>query len=70
MIRWRPSQELVVLVCYTTALYMTVVDNTIIYTALPSLARDFHASAGRRAVGDAELPAHAGPDDPVVGLDR
>ncbi len=44
MIRWRPSQELVVLVCYTTALYMTVVDNTIIYTALPSLARDFHAS--------------------------
>ena len=44
VIRWRPSQELVVLVCYTTALYMTVVDNTIIYTALPSLARDFHAS--------------------------
>ena len=44
MIRWRPSQELVVLVCYTVALYMTIVDNTIIYTALPSLARDFHAS--------------------------
>ena len=44
MTRWRPSQELVVLVCYTTALYMTVVDNTIIYTALPSVARDFHAS--------------------------
>ena len=44
VIRWRPSQELVVLVCYTVALYMTVVDNTIIYTALPSLARDFHAS--------------------------
>ena len=42
--RWRPSQELVVLVCYTTALYMTVVDNTIIYTALPSVARDFHSS--------------------------
>ena len=42
MIRWRPSQEVVVLVTYTTALYMSVVDNTIIYTALPSLARDFH----------------------------
>ena len=33
MIRWRPSQELVVLVTYTVGLYMTVVDNTIIYTA-------------------------------------
>ena len=44
MIRWRPRQELVVLVCYTVALYMTVVDSTIIFTALPSLARDFHAS--------------------------
>jgi EmrB/QacA subfamily drug resistance transporter len=44
VIRWRPSQELVVLVCYTVALYMTVVDNTIIYTALPSVARDFHSS--------------------------
>jgi EmrB/QacA subfamily drug resistance transporter len=42
--RWRPSQERVVLVCYTVALYMTVVDNTIIYTALPSVARDFHSS--------------------------
>jgi EmrB/QacA subfamily drug resistance transporter len=44
VIRWRPGQELVVLVCYTVALYMTVVDNTIIYTALPSVARDFHSS--------------------------
>ena len=44
MIRWRPSQELVVLVTYTVGLYMTIVDNTIIYTALPSLARDLHAS--------------------------
>ena len=44
MIRWRPSQEFVVLVTYTVALYMTAVDNTIIYTALPSLAQDFHAS--------------------------
>ena len=44
MIRRRPSQELVVLVAYTVALYMTAVDTTIIYTALPSLARDFHAS--------------------------
>ena len=61
MIRWRPSQELVVLVTYTVGLYMTVVDNTIIYTALPSLARDFHVVPGLRAVGDAELPAHAWP---------
>ena len=44
MIRWRPRQERVVLACYTVALYMTVVDSTIIFTALPSLARDFHAS--------------------------
>ena len=36
VIRWRPSQELVVVVTYTVGLYMTVVDNTIIYTALPS----------------------------------
>jgi EmrB/QacA subfamily drug resistance transporter len=34
----------VVVVTYTVGLYMTVVDNTIIYTALPSLARGFHAS--------------------------
>jgi MFS family permease len=44
VIRWRPRQERVVLACYTVALYMTVVDSTIIFTALPSLARDFHAS--------------------------
>jgi EmrB/QacA subfamily drug resistance transporter len=44
VIRWRPSQELVVVVTYTVGLYMTVVDNTIIYTALPSLARGFHDS--------------------------
>ena len=36
MSRWRPSQEMVVLVTYTVGLYMTIVDNTIIYTALPS----------------------------------
>jgi EmrB/QacA subfamily drug resistance transporter len=42
--RWRPSQERVVLVTYAIGLYMTIVDNTIIYTALPSLARDFHTS--------------------------
>jgi EmrB/QacA subfamily drug resistance transporter len=29
-------------VCYTVGLFMTAVDTTIIYTALPSLARDFH----------------------------
>ncbi len=44
MSRWRPGQELVVLVTYSVGLYMTIVDNTIIYTALPSLARDFHSS--------------------------
>jgi EmrB/QacA subfamily drug resistance transporter len=34
----------VVLVAYTVALYMTVVDSTIIFTALPAMARDFHSS--------------------------
>jgi EmrB/QacA subfamily drug resistance transporter len=38
------SQERVVVFVYMVGLYMTVVDSTIIYTALPSLARDFHAS--------------------------
>ena len=42
VIRWRPSQELVVLVSYAVGLYMSSVDNTIIYTALPTVARDFH----------------------------
>jgi EmrB/QacA subfamily drug resistance transporter len=44
VIRWRPRQELVVLVAYTVGLYMTVVDSTIIFTALPSMARDFHST--------------------------
>ena len=44
MVRWRPRQELVVLVVYTVGLYMTVVDSTIIFTALPSMARDFHST--------------------------
>ena len=44
MSRWRPSQELVVLVTYSVALFMVAVDNTIIFTALPSVARDFHVS--------------------------
>jgi EmrB/QacA subfamily drug resistance transporter len=44
VIRWRPRQELVVLVSYTVGLYMTVVDSTIIFTALPSMARDFHST--------------------------
>jgi EmrB/QacA subfamily drug resistance transporter len=39
--RWRPRQELVVAVSYVVGLYMSAVDSTIIYTALPSLARDF-----------------------------
>src|ERR1700722_9669436 len=42
--RWRPSQELVVLATYSVGLYMVAVDNTIIFTALPSVARDFHVS--------------------------
>jgi EmrB/QacA subfamily drug resistance transporter len=37
-------QERFVVFVYTIALYMTVVDSTIIYTALPSMARDLHAS--------------------------
>ena len=44
MSRWRPSQELVVLVTYSVGLFMVAVDNTIIFTALPSVARDFHVS--------------------------
>jgi EmrB/QacA subfamily drug resistance transporter len=40
--RWaRPGQERVVIIVYMVGLYMTVVDSTIIYTALPSLAREF-----------------------------
>jgi EmrB/QacA subfamily drug resistance transporter len=44
VIRRRPSQELVVLVTCAVATFMTTVDSTVIYTALPSLARDFDAS--------------------------
>ena len=33
-----------VLLVYTIGLYMTVVDNTILFTALPSVAREFHQS--------------------------
>jgi EmrB/QacA subfamily drug resistance transporter len=42
--RFQPRQEPVVLIVYMIGLYMTVVDNTILFTALPSVARDFHAS--------------------------
>jgi EmrB/QacA subfamily drug resistance transporter len=42
VLRWQPRQERVVLAVVIVGLYMTVVDSTIIYTALPSLARDFH----------------------------
>jgi EmrB/QacA subfamily drug resistance transporter len=42
--RWQPRQERVVLAVCIVGLYMTVVDSTIIYTALPSLARDLHAN--------------------------
>jgi EmrB/QacA subfamily drug resistance transporter len=33
-----------VVVVYMVGIYMTVVDSTIVYTALPSMARDFHAA--------------------------
>ena len=55
---------------YTVGLYMTVVDSTIIYTALPSVARDFHASLAAAQWVTLELPAQPGRDRPVVGLDR
>jgi EmrB/QacA subfamily drug resistance transporter len=42
VVRWQPRQELVVAMAYMVGLYMSAVDSTIIYTALPSLARDFH----------------------------
>jgi EmrB/QacA subfamily drug resistance transporter len=44
MVRFRPRQEPVVIVVYMIGLYMTVVDNTILFTALPSVARQFHES--------------------------
>jgi EmrB/QacA subfamily drug resistance transporter len=40
--RWQPRQEIVVIICFSVGLYMTSVDSTIIFTALPSLARGFH----------------------------
>jgi EmrB/QacA subfamily drug resistance transporter len=39
-----PRQETVVVVVVMVGLYMGAVDSTIIFTALPSLARDFHQS--------------------------
>ncbi|HMH94818.1 MAG TPA: DHA2 family efflux MFS transporter permease subunit [Streptosporangiaceae bacterium] len=44
LVRWRPRQEPVVVIVYMVGLYMTVVDSTIVFTALPSVARDFHES--------------------------
>jgi MFS family permease len=38
-----PRQELVVIVVYMVGLYMTTAEGTIVYTALPAIARDFHA---------------------------
>ena len=32
------------IIVYMVGLYMTVVDSTIVFTALPSVARDFHAT--------------------------
>lgn len=37
-----PKQERVVLFLYMVGVYMSAVDSTIIYTTLPSVARDFH----------------------------
>lgn len=37
----QPKQERVVLLMYMVGVYMSAVDSTIIYTALPSVARDF-----------------------------
>jgi EmrB/QacA subfamily drug resistance transporter len=42
LITFRPRQEPVVVVVYMIGLYMTVVDSTIVFTALPSVARSFH----------------------------
>src|ERR1700722_11072447 len=42
--RFQPRQERVVVAVYIIGIYMTVVDSTIVYTALPSIARDFHAA--------------------------
>jgi EmrB/QacA subfamily drug resistance transporter len=42
--RFQPRQERVVVAVYMVGIYMTVVDSTIVYTALPSIARDFHAA--------------------------
>jgi EmrB/QacA subfamily drug resistance transporter len=44
LVRFRPRQEPVVVIVYMVGLYMTVVDSTIVFTALPSVARDFHES--------------------------
>jgi EmrB/QacA subfamily drug resistance transporter len=39
-------QERIVLIVYMVGLFMSVVDSTIIYTALPSVAREFHEPLG------------------------
>jgi EmrB/QacA subfamily drug resistance transporter len=44
LMRFQPRQERVVVAVYIIGIYMTVVDSTIVYTALPSIARDFHAA--------------------------
>lgn len=40
------QQERIVLIVYMVGLFMSIVDSTIIYTALPSVARDFHEPLG------------------------
>ena len=44
MTRFRPNQERVVIVVYMIGLYMSVVDSTIVNTALTSITRDFHTT--------------------------
>jgi len=41
----RPNQKLVVAVVYVAAMFMAIMDTTIVNVALPTLGRDFHARA-------------------------
>lgn len=39
--RWRPSQQVAVAVVFVTAMFMSILDTTIVIVALPTMARDF-----------------------------
>ena len=67
--RFQPRQERVVVAVYIIGIYMTVVDSTIVYTALPSIARDFHAALPSTE-WVSRLPAEPGGHGPLLGLDR